>query len=307
MRHIWHSGIYKSKVLSSAEIRRNTKSGMCYIYINGSFAEWQGKGFTSIDSAEKFLKKNIAKSISASKISEDADYVGSIYTDLSDAMTLFGFDKWTSEPEDDMVVYNRQDGKVTFMIFFDMNTADISVSITDGKDTKTVLQTRDVDKVVTQLDTLFNKYEIDGFELEPIESSINAGRNSSVNKKQGKVKKKWEKLKDEDSAPNQNPDESNLSQLTRKLARTPKSSNVWAIGIDVKNYGDRTGTVYAQFKNKNGGPGDVYKYYDVPVEVYRRWCTTTSVGHYFWVNIRNNYAYSKLSGNKRGKLPNAIN
>ena len=77
--------------------------------------------------------------------------------------------------------------------------------------------------------------------------------------------------------------------------------------MNVKHMGDDTGDVYVQFKNKRGGPGDVYVYYDVPVRVYQKWITTSSKGHYFWEYIRNKYKYSKLTGDKRGKLPNAIN
>lgn len=85
-----------------------------------------------------------------------------------------------------------------------------------------------------------------------------------------------------------------------------KSSNIWGYNINVKdknNFGD----VIVQFKGENGGPGDVYLYYDVPVRVYRRWHSAPSKGHYFWRYIRNNYQYSKLTGNKRGKLRNAVN
>ena len=94
--------------------------------------------------------------------------------------------------------------------------------------------------------------------------------------------------------------------LTKNLVRV-KSSNIWSYGINIKNAGDRTGDVIVQFKAKNGGPGDIYMYFDVPVQVYRRWVNATSKGHYFWVNIRNNYRYRKLTGDKRGKLPNAVN
>ena len=77
--------------------------------------------------------------------------------------------------------------------------------------------------------------------------------------------------------------------------------------INIKRNGDKFGDVYVQFKGKNGGPGDIYVYYDVPVRTYRRWVSAPSKGHYFWQYIRNNFKYSKLTGNKRGKLENAIN
>lgn len=98
----------------------------------------------------------------------------------------------------------------------------------------------------------------------------------------------------------------NTKNLAQNLVRV-RSSNVWAIGFNVKNKGDNVGDMVMQFKNKNGGAGDLYIYYDIPIKVYRRLLNAPSVGHEFWVSVRNNYKYSKLTGNKRGVLPNAIN
>jgi hypothetical protein len=98
----------------------------------------------------------------------------------------------------------------------------------------------------------------------------------------------------------------NTRDLSRNLART-RSSNIWAYGINVRNYKDKVGDVVVQFKDKTGGPGHVYIYYDVPVRVYQRWMSSPSKGHYFWQYIRPIYKYSKLTGNKRGVLPHAVN
>lgn len=88
-----------------------------------------------------------------------------------------------------------------------------------------------------------------------------------------------------------------------------RSSNVWAFGMDRDSIDtqDGTGDLVVQFKNKAGGPGDIYIYYDVPTALYRKWVTTPSKGAWFWRNIRHRFNYSKLTGDKRGKLPNAIN
>lgn len=96
------------------------------------------------------------------------------------------------------------------------------------------------------------------------------------------------------------------SNLIDKLVRV-RSSNVWGYAMNVKHNKDKVGDVIVQFKGDKGGPGDVYIYYDVPIRVYRRWQSAQSKGHYFWQYIRNYYQYSKLTGDKRGKLPNAIN
>lgn len=95
-------------------------------------------------------------------------------------------------------------------------------------------------------------------------------------------------------------------QLTRNMIRV-KSSNIWAYSMNSRDTQGDKGDVYVQFKDKYGGPGDIYVYYDVPVVVFRRWHTALSKGHYFWRFIRNIYKYAKLTGDKRGKLPNAVN
>lgn len=94
--------------------------------------------------------------------------------------------------------------------------------------------------------------------------------------------------------------------LTKGMVRC-KSSNVWGYNINIRDKKSPTGDMLMQFKGKNGGPGDVYIYYDVPVRLYRRMHSAPSKGHFFWVNIRNTFSYAKLTGNKRGVLPNAIN
>lgn len=94
--------------------------------------------------------------------------------------------------------------------------------------------------------------------------------------------------------------------LTKNMVRV-KSSNIWAYNINIRQQGDPTGDVVVQFKGRNGGPDDIYMYFDVPVSVYRRWHTAPSKGHFFHQYIRNNYRYRKLTGDKRTHLPNGIN
>lgn len=94
--------------------------------------------------------------------------------------------------------------------------------------------------------------------------------------------------------------------LSKSLVRV-KSSNIWAYTINVKDRKAKTGDVLCQFKGKNGGPGDIYMYFDVPVSLWRKWLAANSKGHFFWQFIRNNFYYRKLTGDKKGKLRNAIN
>ena len=85
-----------------------------------------------------------------------------------------------------------------------------------------------------------------------------------------------------------------------------KSSNVWGYAAKIDSADSKTCTVFIQFKDDRGGPGDIYAYYDVPVVVYQRMHGAPSKGHYFWKYIRNNYLYSKLTGDKRTKLANGV-
>ena len=61
-----------------------------------------------------------------------------------------------------------------------------------------------------------------------------------------------------------------------------------------------------QFKRKDGGPGDIYIYYNVPNKIWQRLVASPSKGHAFWALIRNVYTYAKLTGDKRTKLANGI-
>ena len=91
--------------------------------------------------------------------------------------------------------------------------------------------------------------------------------------------------------------------FVKKLARV-KSSNVWSYAFQPKD--DQMGDMLMQFKAKNGGPGDIYIYYNVPNKVWQRLVAANSKGHCFWELIRNVYTYAKLTGDKRTKLANGI-
>lgn len=95
-------------------------------------------------------------------------------------------------------------------------------------------------------------------------------------------------------------------EITKSMVRV-KSSNIWSYNLNVRNKKDSVGDLYVQFKGPTGGPEDLYVLYDVPVRLYRRFITAPSKGHFYWMYLRNNFNYSKLTGDKRGKLRNAIN
>lgn len=91
--------------------------------------------------------------------------------------------------------------------------------------------------------------------------------------------------------------------FVKKLARV-KSSNVWSYAFQPKD--DKVGDMLMQFKARNGGPGDIYIYYNVPNRIWQRLVAAPSKGHTFWTLIRNVFTYAKLTGDKRTHLPNGI-
>ena len=91
--------------------------------------------------------------------------------------------------------------------------------------------------------------------------------------------------------------------FVKKLARV-KSSNVWSYAFQPKD--EKSGDMLMQFKRKDGGPGDIYIYYNVPNKIWQRLVASPSKGHAFWALIRNVFTYAKLTGDKRTYLPNGI-
>lgn len=67
------------------------------------------------------------------------------------------------------------------------------------------------------------------------------------------------------------------------VIKTPQSSNIKEV-----HYED--GNLYVTFNM-----GGIYKYSNVPYEVFARFQTEPSAGKYFWRAIRSNYAYKKIA------------
>lgn len=93
--------------------------------------------------------------------------------------------------------------------------------------------------------------------------------------------------------------------FTKQLKKV-ESSNVWSYAFQAKD--ETFGDMLVQFKNKYGGPGDIYIYYNVPNKIWHRFYLAESKGGFFWKHIRNNtkIRYAKLTGDKRTKLPHGL-
>ena len=97
----------------------------------------------------------------------------------------------------------------------------------------------------------------------------------------------------------------NSRDMTKNMIRV-KSSNLWSYGISIKDARSDKGDVVIQFKGRNGGPGDIYQYFEVPVRLWRRFIVAPSKGHFFWQYLRNNFTYRKLTGDRKTHLKNGV-
>lgn len=71
-----------------------------------------------------------------------------------------------------------------------------------------------------------------------------------------------------------------------------ESSNVQAIGYDPKRK-----YLYIQFlPSENTKWGEVYRYFNVPEQIYNRFLKAPSKGIFVWANIRDKYSYAKWTG-----------
>lgn len=95
-------------------------------------------------------------------------------------------------------------------------------------------------------------------------------------------------------------------ELTKNMVRV-RSSNVWAYCINIKDRKDKEGDVLVQFKGPKGGAGDIYIYYGVPLNIWRKILASPSKGHAVWQYLRGKYTYAKLTGDRKTKMRGGIN
>lgn len=70
------------------------------------------------------------------------------------------------------------------------------------------------------------------------------------------------------------------------MIETPKSSSIAAVGYDTES-----NELEIQFKS-----GGLYRYKKVPQHIFENMLNATSIGHYFHVNIKDFYEFTKLRG-----------
>lgn len=276
---------YMSPHTDKLSIIKDASDGLYYIRIwedGWQYPSWQTTGFTKIDDAQNWL--NIHDWNTATSQNIDTSIQSDPYlVELDDAMRLLGFyvaDCTTDSKIRYHASVDTADSVICIHIACSVDNILSTYVLKDEEYIKSPFPTSDIGRVIRCTEKLLSKYGVSIF----ASSSLTSSASQSVAILAGR----------------------STRDIMRDMVRV-KSSNVWAYAMNVKNHKDKYGDVYVQFKDKNGGPGDVYVYYDVPVLTYRRWHSASSKGHYFWRYIRNYFRYSKLTGDKRGKLPNAIN
>lgn len=267
----------------------NPVTGLYYLKINNNgqwvYPTWRVEGFNSILDIENWLSARDWQSATLDYLPDTLESSKIRQDDFDTAMKLLGLHLSDTQPKDARVYEVELDSSVPkrIQISYESDGTVIPLIWKDGKISKprgNLHSTHDLATLIYDVEQVLAHHHIPAA-FESIMTSRN-DRNSVITAA------------------------INVRDLTSNMVRV-KSSNIWSYSMDIQNAGDDTGDVVVQFKGTKGGPGDIYIYYDVPVVVYRRWHTAPSKGHYFWVNIRNHFKYSKLTGDKRGKLPNAIN
>ena len=212
--------------------------------------------------------------------------------DMKEALKLMGLDYL------EMNFYRRVELDGDLVIYAEMY--DDAVKITVYKDNKEV-DTRQFSvaiRFIDYIEDILQKYDIkyseivEPDELEIIDNGIAISASTILARSFR-----------QDRHDNSRREKTTTQDFVKKLSRV-KSSNVWSYAFQPKD--DKIGDMLTQFKAKNGGPGDIYIYYNVPNKLWRRFVAATSKGGFFWRFIRNVFTYAKLTGDKRTHLPNGI-
>lgn len=252
------------------------------------YPSWDGAidGFRTLSDAQTWLNKHDWENATSSRIDNNKDAENKYESDFIDAMKLLGLEKSTNAFYDGEDVYmlstvtdSGYNLDIRVIKYSDTLAVDYWINNKLLPSSAKSADTLNISKTVRNIERMMNKY------------GYNIFANTAIVDRQNRFAVMAA---------------ASTKDAAKNLVKV-RSSNVWAYGMNIKDRKSKVGDLLVQFKDTQGGPGDIYIYYDVPIIVYRRWQSAPSKGHYFWIYIRNNYKYSKLTGDKRGKLKNAIN
>lgn len=176
-------------------------------------------------------------------------------------------------------ISNEAPDDTSLIIYCELQDSGVEINVyEDAKWIDTINHIVDPVQFIDKIEKILDTYDIASVKLTPLDSSIKINGKPIVAAE-------------------------NTRDLAKKLIRV-KSSNVWAYAFQPKDY--NKGTMLMQFKGANGGPDDIYVYYDVPNKLWQKFVAAPSKGHFFWQHIRNVFKYGKLTGDKRTKLKNGV-
>lgn len=220
--------------------------------------------------------------------------------DMKDALKLMGFDYL------EMNFYRRVELDGDLVIYAEMYDDAVLVTVYENNQEVSSNQFTAPTRFIDFVEDTLRQYNIETAEIvEPDElviadnGIITASTNDTLVAATVSIAAKSFQNRHDNSRKNK----TTTQDFVKKLARV-KSSNVWSYAFQPKD--DRVGDMLMQFKAKNGGPGDIYIYYNVPSKIWQRLVAAPSKGHAFWTLIRNVFTYAKLTGDKRTKLANGI-
>lgn len=211
--------------------------------------------------------------------------------DMKDALRLMGFDYL------EMNFYRRVELDGDLVIYAELY--DDAVLVTVYKDNQEVSSDQFSAPVrfIDFIEDILSQYDIETSEIVEPEDMVIADNGITISA--ATIIAKDTQNQHDTSRRNK----TTTQDFVKKLARV-KSSNVWSYAFQPKD--ERTGDMLMQFKRKDGGPGDIYIYYNVPNKLWQRFVASPSKGHFFWEYVRNIFTYAKLTGDKQTKLPNGI-
>lgn len=213
--------------------------------------------------------------------------------DMKDALQLMGFDYL------EMNFYRRVELDGDLVIYGELYDDAVLVTVYKNNQEVSSDQFSAPVRFIDFIEDTLSQYDIETSEIVEPEDMVICD-NGIVTAATDIFAKKFTKQNRHD---NSRRNKTTTQDFVKKLARV-KSSNVWSYAFQPKD--ERTGDMLMQFKRKDGGPGDIYIYYNVPSKLWQRFVAAPSVGHFFWQNIRNTFTYAKLTGDKRTHLPNGI-
>lgn len=210
--------------------------------------------------------------------------------DMKDALKLMGFDYL------EMNFYRRVDLDGDLVLYAELYDDAVLVTVYEGNQEVSSDQFSSAVRFIDFVEDVLSQYDIETGEIVTPDDMLISDRGviTSATKVMAKGFNRHDTSKR---------NKTTTQDFVKKLARV-KSSNVWSYAFQPKD--NKLGDMLMQFKAKNGGPGDIYIYYDVPSKIWQRLVAAPSKGHAFWELIRNVFTYAKLTGDKRTHLPNGI-